>query len=331
MSVMPSLQGFRKNPDGSYTVTEKRANYGKVTGTQLSGLLNMNPWQTPFSTAVRMMRLYNEDISDKPSVRAGVVIEPKILDYLGATHGDDIFQKREGDHEAWASDFEDEVFGGHIDGLMPDGTVVEIKTSSRPQDWDGKIPLHYHIQASLYAHFLKSDKIIFGVGFMDRDSLANPEKWYPNKDNTIIVEADIIGGFDVMMADAERIYKEFILSGTTPVPDLSNPADMRIVRYLDAQLWDEDGVGKEIDAIKSLMLTEQELKTVQDEIEEEKTRLSLYMDHNGITDLEHDGITVTRGVTKRSSVDTNLLKRDGLYDLYLKEKEYKTIKISKRK
>lgn len=331
MSVMPSLQGFCKNPDGSYSITDKRANYGKVTGTQMSGLLNMNPWQTPFSTVVRMMRLYNEDISDKPSVRAGVVIEPKILDYMGATHGDDIFQKREGDHEAWASDFEDEIFGGHIDGLMPDGTVVEIKTSSRPQDWDGKIPLHYHIQASLYAHFLKSDRILFGVGFMDKDSLANPDKWNPDKDNTIIVEADIIGGFDVMMEDAERIYRETVLSGRTPVPDMSNPADVRIVRYLDAQLWDEDGVDEEIDMIGNLMLTEQKLKAVQDEIEDEKTRLALYMDHNGVTDLEHDGITVIRGTTKRSTVDTNLLKRDGLYDLYLKEKEYRTIKINKRK
>ena len=150
MSVMPSLQGFRKNPDGSYTVTDRREPYGKITGTSISSVIGKNPWQTPFSSAVRMLRLFNEDISDKPSIHAGVVMEPKILDHFGAVHGDEIFAVRSGDHETWASDFEDSIFGGHIDGLMPDGAVVEVKTSSRPQDWDNAIPYHYHLQASLY-------------------------------------------------------------------------------------------------------------------------------------------------------------------------------------
>lgn len=330
MSVMPSQQGFARNSDGSYTVIEKRLPYGKVTGTYISGILNQNPWQTPFSVAARMLRLFNEDISDKPSVHAGIVMEPKILDYIGALHGDEIFEKRAGEHETWVSDFEDPIFGGHIDGLMPDGSLVEIKTSSRPQDWDGKIPIHYHMQASLYAHFLDTDRIVFGVGFTDRETLSNPEGWVPDKTNTIKVETTVMDGFDGMLEEAERIYRDTVLKDRTPVPDMSNPIDAQIVAYLDAQLWTDNEVCGKISEVSGLTDKADELKKVTDSIEEAKTLFSLYMDYNNVSNLEYEGITVSRGTYKRASIDSNQLKKDGLYDLYAKEKEYRSIKIKRK-
>lgn len=327
---MPSQQGFARNSDGSYTVIEKKLPYGKVTGTYISGILNQNPWQTPFSVVARMLRLFNEDISDKPSVHAGIVMEPKILDYIGALHGDEIFEKRAGDHETWVSDFEDPVFGGHIDGLMPDGSLVEIKTSSRPQDWDGKIPVHYHMQASLYAHFLKTDRIVFGVGFTDRETLSNPEGWVPDKTNTIKVETTVMDGFDGMLEEAERIYRDTVLKDRTPVPDMNNPIDAQIVEYLDAQLWTDNVVCGMISEVSDLTEKADELKKVTDSIEEAKTLFSLYMDYNNVSNLEYEGITVSRGTYKRTSIDSNQLKKDGLYDLYAKEKEYRSIKIKRK-
>lgn len=331
MSVMPSLQKFIKNKDGSYTVIKKNEPYGKITGTQISGLLKMNPWQTPFGTAVRIMRLYNEYISDKPSVYAGTVIEPKILDYIGAVHGDDVFGKRKGDHETWASDFEDPIFGGHIDGLMPDGTVVEIKTSSRPQDWDGKIPVHYHMQASLYAHFLGTKDIIFGVGFTDRKTIADPEKWVPTKDNTLILKTGIMDGFDKIMEDAKTFYERTVLLDRTPVPDMSNEGDREIVRYLDAQLWEDDELQNQLAKIQKLMDCMAEYKVCESRLESAKTELALYMDYNGVSEVESDKMTFSRDQYTRNSVDINQLKNDGLYDLYLKEKIYKTLTIKERK
>ena len=329
--IMPSLQGFTRNPDGSYSVTEKRADYGKITGTQISGLLGLNPWQTPFSTACKMMRLFNEDISDKPSVHAGVVMEPKILDYIGAVHGDDVFAKREGDHETWASDFDNEIFGGHVDGFMPDGSIVEVKTSSRPQDWDGKIPLHYHIQASLYAKFFNTDKIVFAVGFTDRNTLADPDAWMPNKNNTIIVETGIIAGLDDMMQVAEDIYRKTVLNGVTPVPNPATPIDSQICGYLDAQLWEEDGIRNVLQYVSELNDDIERLKELQTELEDQKTRLALYMDYNGVTDVECDSVSAKRVTATRTSIDSAQLKKDGLYKLYAKEKEYRSLKINKKK
>ena len=328
--IMPSLQGFKKNADGSYSVTEKRAEYGKVTGTQMSGILNMNPWQTPFSTSVRMMRLFNEDISDKPSVHAGTVIEPKILDYIGAVHGDEVFEKREGDHESWASDFQDDIFGGHVDGFMPDGSIVEIKTSSRPQDWNKQIPIHYHIQASLYAEFFKADRIIFAVGFTDKDTLSNPDGFVPDKNNTIVVETGKIEGFDKMLKDAEEFYRRFILNGVTPIPDATNPIDRQIMNYLDAQLWTEEDAKTEIQLMNAYQDSLDNVKNLQTMLDDSKQRFGLYMDYNDIGEISDGSTTIKRAVYSRTAIDTNLLKKDGLYDLYAKEKEYKTLKISRK-
>lgn len=328
--IMPSLQGFKKNADGSYSVTEKRAEYGKVTGTQMSGILNMNPWQTPFSTSVRMMRLFNEDISDKPSVHAGTVIEPKILDYIGAVHGDEVFEKREGDHESWASDFQDDVFGGHVDGFMPDGSIVEIKTSSRPQDWNKQIPIHYHIQASLYAEFFKADRIIFAVGFTDKDTLSNPDGFVPDKNNTIVVETRKIEGFDKMLKDAEEFYRRFILNGVTPIPDAANPIDRQIMSYLDAQLWTEEDAKTEMQLMNAYQDSLDNVKNLQTMLDDSKQRFGLFMDYNDIGEISDGSTTIKRAVYSRTAIDTNLLKKDGLYDLYAKEKEYKTVKISRK-
>ena len=330
MSVMPSLQGVRKNPDGSYTVTDKREPYGKVTGTSISAVIGKNPWQTPFSSAVRMLRLFNEDISDKPSIHAGVVMEPKILDHFGAIHGDEIFAVRSGDHETWASDFDDEIFGGHIDGLMPDGAVVEVKTSSRPQDWDNAIPYHYHLQASLYAHFLKTDRIVFLVGFTDRETLANPDVWVPSKDNCIRVDCGIADGFDGILGDARDFYESTVLKDTTPVPDMSNPIDEMLVQYLDAQLWNDEEVLDAVNGIDDLNQRIQELTALQDELAMKKEILSLYMDYNHVDEVDGNSVVIERSLRSKQSIDAQLLKRDGLYDMYCKRTEYKTMRIKKR-
>lgn len=329
---MISKQGFQRNPDRSYSVTDKREDFGKITGTLISGLLDCNPWQTPFSTAVKMLRLFNEDISDKPSVHAGTVIEPKILDYAGALHGEDVFQSdKSGDHENWVSDFQDEYFGGHIDGLMPDGAVVEVKTSSRPKDWDGQIPKHYWMQASLYAHFLKTDKIVFLVGFTDRDTWSDPDSWIPTPDNTIRVDTVPIPGFEKMMEDALAIYKDTVLMGRTPVPDLTNDIDCQIVQYLDAQLWDDSEVSQAVDEVARLSHSMAEYNSIKTELDNEKELLKLFMQYNNVDVAIGSAAEIERSVTYRTSIDTNQLKKDGVYEVYAKQKMYENLKLKVRK
>ena len=98
----------------------------KVTGTFLGGLLGMSPYATPFSITSRLIGAWDEDIGNEPAVKTGKLLEDRIIDYAIAKHSDigtifkaeEIFAKREGHHKDWVSDFEDDVFAGHVDGIV---------------------------------------------------------------------------------------------------------------------------------------------------------------------------------------------------------------------
>lgn len=330
MSVSPSEQSFVRNSDGSYTVVGKVKDFGKISGTYMSGLLGCNPWATPFTTTAKMLRLLVEDISDKPSVHAGTVLEPKILDHFGAVHADQMYESRTGDHEDWKPDFEDEFFTGHIDGLMPDGRLVEVKTTSRPQDWDGKIPEYYHIQASLYARFLKAPSIVFLVGFTNRNTLSDPESWVPDNKNTMKVECDEIDGFDQMMRRARDIYSDTVLKMRTSVPDMTNPIDAEAVSLLDAQIWTEDEASNALDGLASLNADLECYKDLQKDFDSKKALLSLYMRKHDLYEVVGKDCFLQRGTTKRTVINTDQLKADDIYDIYAKQVEYETLKIKKK-
>jgi hypothetical protein len=136
----------------------------KISGTTLGALLNRSAWDTSFTVSCKLLGLWNEDLSNIPAITAGHVLEPKVIGYANALPNgrckvipaSKIFPPRKGAHDDWAGDWDDEVFTGHIDGARPDGTIVEVKTTQRIEDWYGadgkdKIPEGYLIQASLYS------------------------------------------------------------------------------------------------------------------------------------------------------------------------------------
>ena len=112
---------------------------GKVSGTMMAGILGCSPWSTPFQVACALLGVGVEDISGKPAVRTGQILESRIIDYVGKTYpeyglfmpADKIYEKREGDHASWVSDFDDDIFSGHVDGIVmrEDGSncILEIK------------------------------------------------------------------------------------------------------------------------------------------------------------------------------------------------------------
>ena len=325
---MPSLQGFIQ--DGNrFVVTDKKKPYGKITGTGMAGLLGRSKWTSPFITTARMLRLYNEDISAKKEVHAGVVIEPKILDYIGAVHGDDMFEKRVGDHEDWKSDFEDDIFGGHIDGMMPDGSIVEVKTTRNPEDWINGPPEYYWIQASLYAHFMKADKIIFAVGFTDEKTLAEPESFVANERTVAKFVVPIIDRFDDMLKEAKAIYEDTVLKGRTAEKGPGS-MDSRVFDLISAQIWTDEQLESALSDYRIHNKMLEGYKQVEKEMQDTKDALMLYMKAHELTDKECKTDIVKLSRYSRTSVDTDALKRDGIYETYSKKTEVESIKLVKR-
>ena len=320
---------FRFNPDGSVSADCEKP--GKITGTALGGIVGCSPWETPFSIACRLLRLYSEDLDDEPSIKAGKLLESKILDFIGATAAEEIFEERTGDHEDWPSDFEDEVFGGHIDGIdMETGQVVEVKTTVNPQDWtDGKIPEHYWLQASLYNYFLKTEGIVFAVGVLDRDTRANPYKWVP-EGNVYTFEPGMHPKFEEYKKRAEDWYHTYIENHITPVPDMSNPIDIKIVEALKAQAMDSKELEEALTEYEGALDMLSEYDEIKASSEVVKARIILAMQAQDMEQITSDSHVFKLSESTRSTVDTDAMKRDGIYDKYLKQTKTVSFRKSRK-
>lgn len=329
MKTIGALYKFKGNEGGSYSILEGKV--GKLTGTQISAIVGRNPWQTPFSVATRLLRLYDEDIDDEPKIRAGKVLEPVVLNYC-KTHGlplkraDEIFPERTGSHEDWEQDFNDDVFGGHIDALAEDGAIVECKTTSSPEVWmRGEIPEHYWLQASLYAKFFKTDKIHFTVGFLSPEDVANPYKFVPTADNVKVYTVGLHPKIDEYMEQARQWYGDYILKNKTPVPDMKNPIDARIVQVLDVQIMNAVEIGKLMDEYESLLEKIDSLNELKKKADNIKDGLMVYMKTHNLN-LRTATATYKYVETSRTVADTDSMKKDGIYDKYTKESVSKSIK-----
>lgn len=325
---------FVINDDNSISVD--CPHIGKITGTTLSAVLGNNPWQTPFSVACRLLGIYEDDISDNPHIKAGVVLEPIIMGYLNNSgrlpnrQAEEIFGAREGNHEEWTQDFDHEVYGGHIDGMTPDGAIVECKTTTNPSAWlKGEIPEHYWIQASLYAKFLNTDTIHFTVGILTQENLNNPYTFTPDEDNVKVYTVGLHPDIDDIMQRGIEWYNDYLKDHRTPIPDLNNDTDSRILNQLFAQTCSEEEITSILESYESIIakvdaLTK-EIKELESSAEGYKSQLVTYMEAHG-TKIKSKKYRYQVTLSSRKTADADALKRDGLFDSYSKETIVKSMR-----
>ena len=200
----PKVTEFTIEKDGDSKVVRTDGKYRqKITGTFLAGLLGKSKYATPFTVTTRLMGVWDEDIGDKPRVKLGKLLEDRILDYVIAKHPDignifkaeELFEERTGNHADWKSDFEDDIFAGHVDGIvsyMGTDYILEVKTAGDPSEWLNGPPVHYMLQVMLYNHFItKTNKAYFVLGVVGNEYLDNPNGWIPNSTNCFLIEVDI--------------------------------------------------------------------------------------------------------------------------------------------
>lgn len=235
--------------EGDHIVTDGSVK-GKITGTKLAPILGASHFSSPFQVACDLLGLGREDISSKSAVQFGIAKESDIVAYLSEAYADvgqfmgsdEALGRKNGSPTDDNSDFEHDLYGGHIDGAViePDGTacILEIKTGD-PQYWvvDGKmqIPENYRMQVALYDRF-----VMGGVGHAyialgareSNDSIAN---WTPNADNVFLFPVTFTEEeVDGWLAQAEEWYAKYIAEGVTPDYDRENKGDVRMMTHLIA-------------------------------------------------------------------------------------------------
>ena len=303
----------------------------KVTGTSMAGILGCSPWNTPFQIACALLGVCRPDISDKPAVRVGQELEPVVIDYLAKTYQDkgmflsaeDIFAKREGDHDSWVSDFEDETFSGHVDGavLCDDGEyILEIKTSINMDSWTNGVPEYYYWQIALYNEFLtQKDMAFVGLGMVNHNTHKDSTSWVPNERTVALFEMpidreDVREKMDVI----REWYGEFILNHRTPEYNPDIPGDVEMYNHLcnlKRDIEDVRGELKEMaDLSASIQSVEDSMADLCTKMEECKARVKTYMECNNLSTIETiDGKVIANlSSQKKSSIDKKLLQAAGI-------------------
>lgn len=326
--IIPTKYRYKRNADDSFQLVGGYK--GKITGSYIAAVVGRSPWETPFSAAAHILGLYKEDIGDLPAVRTGVVLEPVILNYVrdqGVLPACEVFGDPEdyneygqhvGEHSVWKMDWEDPVFGGHVDGITEDGRIVEVKTTSAPEEWLKGVPEHYWLQASLYARGLGANAIKFVVGFVDPEAVSNPWKWKP-EGNVSVFDVELHPKIDEYMDYCRQWYAEFIENMRTPIPDMSSDIDTHIVRSLEAQLMTQDDMLTLVDQYTQCEEQIAELDAVVKLKDELKSQIMLFMQKNEMQYITGTKKAYKRITSKRTIVDSDALKKDGIYDKYTKE------------
>lgn len=320
-----------------------------VTGTSVGALLGVSPYETPFTASAKMLGLWGEDISNKPAVLTGKLLEERIIDYVAMKHPDvgqffkaeDLFAPREGDHENWESDFEDEDFHGHVDGIIScDGQdyILEVKTVRDLGTWKDGVPAHYLWQVYLYNHFLThQDKAYFAVGMVTSETYSNPYGWVPNSQNCLLIEIPIDQRMVAERLEEVRAIRHRIVGERATLPaDLSDPRDKELMVHLMDVSGDTDRLLEAVSRYESIMreLDEEDarLKSKRDEAEVYKARIKEMMAaHNmnrcanlSLTTQERESFDFAKA---RAELDKDTLSR---IELYTKTVSTKILRRSKK-
>ena len=345
-----------KPPVNKYTVDgpiirlEPGSEVHKVSGTSMAGILGVSPWSTPFQVACNLMGLGQEDISDKPAVKVGIALEGRIIDYADKVYSnqfgmfqsaEEAFEKRVGDHDAWTSDFEDDYFAGHVDGIVmaDDGTdyILEVKTSGNMESWLEGVPMYYYLQVALYNHFItKQDKAYVVLGIVNENTYRDYNSWIPNKETVTIWPLEIDQeAFEATLDEVREWYDKYVLQGMTPPYDPENDGDVELYNHLVNIASDYSDMQELVDYYKKVCdeidAREADIKDKYDLREDLKARLKDYMDANDLKSIdaaETEGVRMVLSGQTRSSWDEAAMVRDGIdVDKYKKTKLVKTCSL----
>ena len=309
----------------------------KITGTAMAGILGFSPFQSEFTVACALLNIGREILDGKFAIEFGKAHESTIIKYISEMNPDvgifvpaeDLFEERKGDHDKWKSDFDDDTFGGHVDGLVYDENgdefILEIKTTSIDheadwKDWNGNytVPDYYRCQVELYNHFIaKKDHAFVAVGFRDKNDKI--ETWKPTEENTHLIRMEIDQeAFDEKLEDIKAWYARYILAGITPDYNILNEKDVTMWEHLSSITGTADQMQVNVDNLEAveekIALKENEIADLYTARDDLRKMIKDYMVSNNVTEIPTNSGKYKAVITQsvRKTIDANALRADGI-------------------
>lgn len=325
----------------------------KITGTRFGAVLGYNPWKSEFAAWCEMTNTYKEPFVDNKYTIAGKTIEPIIDEYLKKSYYMTNLVKPE---DVYSTNSEpmlkrdffqyDKIFGGMWDALRLNDdetidSVIEIKTSSRPEDWEKDIPIYYSLQAALYAWLLKVEKVIIVCSFLQDSEYEDPSKFKPNAKNTIVRTFRVhekFPNFDLLIEKAKLWYSEHILTGISPqyLPEDEDILKALKTKYIDPNTDIETLLAEYIELEKQSAEVEATLKPLQKRQKALQERIKEYSvsqlgENETTVIIAQNGYKFNTSLSYKKDLDKKKLEEDGLLEHYTITKPIYTLRVSKEK
>lgn len=275
-----------------------------VGGSDVASIMGLSPWKTPAQTWLEKTgNAAPDDLSDKPFIVFGVIMEPLIGKWFAEQHPD--FKVRrvnavcQSIARPWAqASLDFEVYDGKSWG------VLEIKTARSAKDWDDGVPSFYLTQTCHYMDV--TDRKYAYVAVFFRDTCEFREYRIERDEDDI---AAVRSAVDSFWHDYVETNVMPVLTGTS-----GEASDL-------AWMWDKgSGFEQTFDPeVNELISAYQDAAEREKQAKADKTAASTKLigiigNNKGVeTDVAR--VTWVRG--ERESFDTKALKRDHP-DIYAK-------------
>lgn len=314
----------------------------KITGTRFASILGLNTWSTPFEMWLAITKTYEPPFEDTIYTIAGKTIEPKQAEYLVNSYGLNLISPenmygKDYFNKTWGDFFPDEKhLGGMWDylGVDEDGnvdTVFEMKTTKRAEDWGDDIPEYYALQAALYAYLLGVDDVVMVATFLEDSDYEHPEKFKVNSRNTITREFKVserYPNFKDLVKEVETWWNEHVKTGISPVFDEKKDAELlKVLRTntlnpksdIESLIEEAEILKAELDThAKEVADKEKRLKNLNEQIK--KYAMDQFRDGDTKVEVTGSNYKWTLAKSETTSVDKELLEKDGILEKYITTK-----------
>lgn len=246
-----------------------------IGGSDAGAIMGYSPWSSPFKLWLEKTgQVEPEDISKKPSVQAGIRLEPVVADWFADETG--LHVERRGMMRSkkypWLLANIDRLIPGKKNGKSED-IGLEIKTTNAfsTHEWDGdELPASYLLQCQHYmmATGLKGWWIAVLIGGQDFR-----KKYIPRNDEQI-----------KKLFEAEKEFWEVnVQKGVMPSIDGSNAtADMLQDKYRGGQMKSVELPNEAIDVVAAIDEYKARKKEIEGIITLQENRLKAMMGDNEI-------------------------------------------------
>lgn len=298
-----------------------------IGGSDAGAIMGMNEYSSPLT--IFLQKKGQTQSIDSEVLRWGHILEDPIRKEVEKN-----FNVKVSVVEGMYTSNENSFMNANLDGLI-EGTVtvgnktvsgeggLEIKTTNGNGFGDNEIPDSYYCQCQHYMAVTGLEWFLLAAFFKNSCTIVY---YIINRDDEFIQS----------MIDKEKeFWEEFVQKDVYPAPTgASNENDIVKTLPISENIQLDDDLIDVVQTERDIDSQIKELKKQQD-ILKNQILLALHKASNGsdskaiVTEIGDFRITYSSVIKK--SVDSDKLKKEGIFDMYSKESESKTLRISRKK